>query len=359
MEQSDLVRAFDAQVRENSYLFVINDLSTVEEWNCIKKYLLDYKRQSRIVVCTHRVEIVSLCTENPYQVLELKQFPSDQNIRIFDNKVMNASRSAALISESSKVTTAGENITVPASEIQDEYQQPKKAGEDKACNSTARKKTDRSRTPALVDELLSGRETEKSVVIKLVCQPGNNQGCKVISVWGMGGLGKTTLVRSIYRSQELDGWKRAWATALRPFNPEVLFRDLALQLQKSIQEDTTEATVTGTQKKSIALMKLQELKAELTRLLRAQKCLIVLDDISSTFEWELVKGYLYNARRIIVTTREKNIAEHCSRGNRNTFGLGGLKHDAALDLFIKKVLFQLVSFLPFHMCFASCNINIY
>lgn len=98
---------------------------------------------------------------------------------------------------------------------------------------------------------------------------------------------------------------------------------------------------------------------ELTRLLRAQKCLIVLDDISSTFEWELVKGYLYNAGRIIVTTREKNIAEHCSRGNRNTFGLGGLKHDAALDLFIKKVLFQLVSFLPFHMCFASCNINTY
>ncbi|PNT72054.1 hypothetical protein BRADI_2g38928v3 [Brachypodium distachyon] len=313
MSESEMIDVFDSQVSDNSYLIVIDDLSTIVEWSCIKRFFPDNKKQSRIIVSSQQAEIASLCTEQPYQVSELKQLSSDQTLYLFHKKVMNASRSAALISESSKVTTAGENITVPASEIQDEYQQPKKAGEDKACNSTARKKTDRSRTPALVDELLTGRETEKSVVIKLVCQPDNNQGCKVISVWGMGGLGKTTLVRSVYRSQELDGWKRVWATALRPFNPEQLER-----------------------KKSIALMKLQELKVELTRLLRAQKCLIVLDDISSTFEWELVKGYLYNAGRIIVTTREKNIAEHCSRGNRNTFGLGGLKHDAALDLFIKK-----------------------
>ncbi|KAM3297093.1 hypothetical protein ACQJBY_039127 [Aegilops geniculata] len=152
----------------------------------------------------------------------------------------------------------------------------------------------------------------------------------------MGGLGKTSLVRSIYRSQELGGWKRAWATALRPFKPEVLLRDLALQLQNTIQEDPAGAT-TGAQKKSISVMNLQELKEELARVLKTKRCLVVLDDILSTSEWELVKSCLYNAGRIIVTTRENSIAKHCSVEDKNRYHLGGLKEDAALDLLKKKV----------------------
>ncbi|VAI26825.1 unnamed protein product [Triticum turgidum subsp. durum] len=84
-------------------------------------------------------------------------------------------------------------------------------------------------------------------------------------------------------------------------------------------------------------MNLQELKQELARVLKLKKCLIVLDDISSTSEWELVKQCLDNAGRIIVTTREKSIAKHCSRACKNMYCLDGLKDDAALDLFTKKV----------------------
>lgn len=163
----------------------------------------------------------------------------------------------------------------------------------------------------------------------------------MISVWGMGDLGKTTLVRSIYPSQQLGGWKRAWVTALRPFNLEVLLRDLALQLQKSIQEDPAEANASRVQKKSIAIPKLQELQEELARLLKMQKCLLLLDDISSISEWELVKGCLGNAGRIIITTREKNIAKHCSKEYKNMYSLEGLKDDTALDLFVKKKITEL------------------
>ncbi|XP_037472029.1 disease resistance protein RPM1-like, partial [Triticum dicoccoides] len=153
----------------------------------------------------------------------------------------------------------------------------------------------------------------------------------------MGGLGKTTLVRSIYRSQQLGSWKRAWATALRPFNPEVLLRDLALQLQDTIQEVPAGLTATRTQNKSISVMKLQDLKDELARVLKSKRCLVVLDDISSTSEWDLIKSCLDNAGRIIVTTRQKNVAKKCSREDKNMYFLEGLKDDDALDLFIKKV----------------------
>ncbi|KAF7082195.1 hypothetical protein CFC21_086076 [Triticum aestivum] len=338
MDQSDLVRVFNAQLCKNSYLVVINDLATIEEWHCIKKYFPDNKKQSRIIVSTQQAEIARLCTEKPYQVSELKQLSCDQTFYLFHKKAMHEACSTEPISNTNNVTTIEKNTAVLTTEIHVEDQERNNANEEKVHNSTAGKKFERSRTLALTDEVLCGRETEKSVLIKLVDQPDNNQGCKVISVWGMGGLGKTTLVRSIYQSQQLGGWKRAWATALRPFNPEVLLRDLALQLQNTIQEGPAgSAATTGAQKKSISVMKLQELKDELARVLKLKRCLVVLDDIWSTSEWDLVKSCLDNAGRIIVTTRQKDIAKHCSREDKNMYCLEGLKDDAALDLFKKKV----------------------
>ncbi|XBH59953.1 hypothetical protein VPH35_114612 [Triticum aestivum] len=369
MDQSDLICVFNAQLCSSSYLVVINDLSTIEEWHCARKYFPDNNKQSRIVVSTQQVEIASLCTEKPYQVSGFKQLSCDQTIYLFHKKnseerinmgcvsvaffdtnearlasmkkqklkVMHEPCSAEPISNSNNVTTTEKNTEMLTTEIQEQDQVPNNPDEEKVHNSTARKKFDRSRTLVLADEVLCGRETEKSILLKLVGQPDKNQGCKVISVWGMGGLGKTTLVRSIYRSQQLGDWKHAWATVLRSFNPEVLLRDLVLQLQNTIQEDPAGSTSTGAQKKSISVMKLQDLKDELARVLKLKRCLVGLDDISSTSEWNLVKSCLDNAGRIIVTTRQKNVAKHCSREDKNMYCLEGLKDAAALDLFIKKV----------------------
>ncbi|KAJ1292148.1 hypothetical protein BS78_02G369800 [Paspalum vaginatum] len=285
MSQSDLVSTFNTQLSSNSYLIVINDLRMLEEWQCIRRYFPDNKKQSRIIVSTQQVEIASLCTEQPYQMSELKQLPYDQTLYVFHKKVTP--------SESEPIR----DPAVPSSDIQEEYKQPKSTGGDNFSTSTTRKKFDRTRTIALDDEVLVGRKTEKSKVLQLIGQPHDMQGCKVISVWGMGGLGKTTLVRSIYRSQQLGGWKRAWVTALRPFNPEVL---------------------------------------ELIPLLE-KECLIVLDDLSSTEEWDLIRDRLAKAKRIIVTTRENSVAKYCSGGNMNMHNLQILQHEEAFSLFVKKV----------------------
>ncbi|VAI41601.1 unnamed protein product [Triticum turgidum subsp. durum] len=86
MDQSDLVHVFNALLCSNSYLVIINDLSTIEEWHCIKKYFPDNKKQSRIIVSTQQVEIACLCTEKPYQVSEFKQLSCDQTIYLFHKK---------------------------------------------------------------------------------------------------------------------------------------------------------------------------------------------------------------------------------------------------------------------------------
>ncbi|XBH60001.1 hypothetical protein VPH35_114649 [Triticum aestivum] len=218
MDQNELVCVFKAQLFSNSYLIVIDDLSTIVEWHCIKKYLPDNKKQSRIIVSTQQAEIASLCTEKLYQVSEFKQLSCDQTIYLFHKKLQNSenlvsmgsasvalfdtkdeARLAAVEKEklkdmyvkcvegkyinSNKVATTKKNTTMPIDEIHGEDQEPNNATEEKIHNSTARKKFDRSRTLALGDEVLCGRQTEKSVVIKLVGQPEHNQGCKVISIW--------------------------------------------------------------------------------------------------------------------------------------------------------------------------------
>lgn len=323
MGQSDLIRVFNAQVTDNRYLVVIDDLSTIVEWDCIKSFFPRNKRGSRIILSTRQAEIASLCPDQPLQVTELKQLSSDQTLYLFHQEVTPASGVAETGSDTEKVITTENNPATSASEIEEE-QRPKSAAGETVNNSPL------GRT--VVEEVFTGREADKDHLINLVGEPENNQETKVISVWGMGGLGKTTLVRSAYRSQQLGCWKRAWVTALRPFDPKVLITSLALQLL-----DLTEVTATGKEKKNIATMGLQELVEELNLRLKNKRCLIVLDDISTTAEWDLVRSCLKNAGTVIVTSREKKVAKHCSGEDTKMYRLEGLKYAAALDLLKKKV----------------------
>uniref|UniRef100_A0A8R7V2H6 NB-ARC domain-containing protein n=1 Tax=Triticum urartu TaxID=4572 RepID=A0A8R7V2H6_TRIUA len=82
-------------------------------------------------------------------------------------------------------------------------------------------------------------------------------------------------------------------------------------------------------------MRLQELVEELN-LLANKKSLIVLDDISTTAEWDLVRSCLKNAGTVS-HHKGKNVAKHCSGEDTNMYRLEGLKDAAALDIFKKKV----------------------
>jgi hypothetical protein len=87
MNQSDLVHTFTTQLSSNSYLIVIDDLCTVEEWQRIRRFFPDNKKESRIIVSTQQVEVAGLCTEQPYQMSEFKQLPYDQTLYLFHRKV--------------------------------------------------------------------------------------------------------------------------------------------------------------------------------------------------------------------------------------------------------------------------------
>uniref|UniRef100_K3ZJ37 Rx N-terminal domain-containing protein n=1 Tax=Setaria italica TaxID=4555 RepID=K3ZJ37_SETIT len=81
----DLVEEFVRQVNTNRYLIILEDLSTVVQWDAIRPYLRDRKNGSCIVVSTRHHEIASLCTGKPYLLSELQRFSANQAIRVFFN----------------------------------------------------------------------------------------------------------------------------------------------------------------------------------------------------------------------------------------------------------------------------------
>lgn len=79
-----------------------------------------------------------------------------------------------------------------------------------------------------------------------------------------------------------------------------------------------------------------------------ERCLIVMDDLSSIAEWDMIIQNLpkmENASRIVITTREENITKHCSPKQEYIYKLEVLEYRDALDLFTKKVCIYSVVFL--------------
>jgi hypothetical protein len=83
-----LIQEFNGYVKENRFFIVLSDLSTIEEWDLIKKCFQNNKMGSRIVVSTAQVEVASLCAGQESQVSELKKLSADQTLYAFYNEVI-------------------------------------------------------------------------------------------------------------------------------------------------------------------------------------------------------------------------------------------------------------------------------
>ncbi|CAL5079086.1 unnamed protein product [Urochloa decumbens] len=326
MRQGELLEAFSEYVDEKRYLIVLNDLSTIEEWDCIREYLPNNNKGSRIIVSSEQGEVARICVGQESVMSDLKQPSVYQSMFAFYDKVYQngtkLTKQGSSSNESIIITT--NNSLVPSDEILgNRYQDVEILGnhnEEIAGKSLTRTGTIAS---ALEESLLIGREKEKYGIINLISSQDIQQ-LKVISVWGMGGLGKTTLVKEVYQSPNLSGLfhKRACITIMRPFIFKEVIKSIAMQL---------DAASSNWKEYNIE---------ELDKLLEGKSCLIVLDDLSSVEEWDMIIPSLSkmgNTSRIIVTTREENIAKHCSVKTENIYKLKVLEYKDAFDLFTKKV----------------------
>ncbi|KAK1606711.1 hypothetical protein QYE76_030384 [Lolium multiflorum] len=77
MNEEDLANEFKRYINEKSFLIVLDDLHTVEEWGHIKTCFPQSKKGSRIIVLTELVEVASLCVGTENVAPEHKQLFAD------------------------------------------------------------------------------------------------------------------------------------------------------------------------------------------------------------------------------------------------------------------------------------------
>jgi hypothetical protein len=133
--------------------------------------------------------------------------------------------------------------------------------------------------------------------------------------------------------------KHACVTVMRSFSTLELLGSLFMQLDRDHSEKKVVLGLMASTKMTLLLMSREELTNELAKHLETKRCLIVLDDVSSTLEWDMIIPIFSKMKiisRIIVTTREENVANYCSEPRENICKLKGLEYNDARDLFAKK-----------------------
>ncbi|XP_050254161.1 disease resistance protein RPM1-like isoform X1 [Quercus robur] len=178
------------------------------------------------------------------------------------------------------------------------------------------------------DELVGIKDKRKQLMMWLM----DREQQTVISILGMGGSGKTTLVANIYNN---DAVKRhfdcyAWITVSQKYDVEDLLRSMIKEFYESKKE---------TNPSDLSSMNYRLLVNMLVSYLEKKSYLIVLDDVWDTNVLDELKVSLrdrYPGSKIILTTREDDVAHHPFMGIPYVHCIQLLEPDEAWELFCKK-----------------------
>ncbi|XP_010244175.1 PREDICTED: disease resistance protein RPM1-like [Nelumbo nucifera] len=153
---------------------------------------------------------------------------------------------------------------------------------------------------------------------------------RVLAVVGMGGLGKTTLVKKVYDDRRVNEHFdcQAWVTVSKSFRVQELLKDMIKQFCEARKEPVP-----------ADLEAMGRVERLIMAYLQSKRYVIIFDDVWSTdlrFLVEHVFPLNDYGSRIILTTRLTDVASSYARPPNRIYDLQPLSQQDAWELFCKK-----------------------
>ncbi|KQJ92582.1 putative disease resistance RPP13-like protein 2 [Brachypodium distachyon] len=154
-------------------------------------------------------------------------------------------------------------------------------------------------------ELVGIEEPRNEVIKRLMMEGGDDcllnsrMQLKILSIFGFGGLGKTTLAKAVYDMLQSNYDCKAFVSVGQNPNLKKVFTDILLQLDEQSCSNAS-------------MLNEEQLIRKLRGFLENKRYLIVIDDIWDKNPWDIMKCALIDSNcgsRIITTTRIFEVAE--------------------------------------------------
>ncbi|KAK2400339.1 putative disease resistance protein RGA3 [Trifolium repens] len=184
------------------------------------------------------------------------------------------------------------------------------------------------------DSDVIGREHDKQKIIDLLLQDSDDTSLSVIPIVGMGGMGKTTLAKSVFNDKRLvePFQKKMWVCVSHDFELK--------HLLVKILNSTSDSSPNTFQQENYQNFDIEKLQNHLRNTLADKKFLLVLDDVwnENRVKWEDLKDLIQvcaKGSKVLVTTRSHRTADVMSTNTSHILELEGLSQNDSLSVFVQ------------------------
>ncbi|OMO59364.1 Disease resistance protein [Corchorus capsularis] len=179
------------------------------------------------------------------------------------------------------------------------------------------------------DDLVGIEAPRKKLMALLLAEDSR---LKVISVVGMGGSGKTTLVNKVFDDVIIKNsfTYHVWTTISQSFKMDELLKDIIRQIYTGNRQGVP---------LEVETMKSSDLKKMVHNSLRSSSYLLILDDVWSRNAWNAIKQALPKGdrSRIVLTTRDITVAPAaCQEFDAKIHTMDKLSDKESKRLFLRK-----------------------